>query len=73
MLILGWFYKVPKSIRDLSKLGAWGIHASLLPKYAGGSPLTWAIINGEKQTGITLFRLDDGIDDGDIISQKNFL
>ncbi len=72
MLILGWFYKVPKSIRDLSKLGAWGIHASLLPKYAGGSPLTWAIINGEKHTGITLFRLDDGIDNGDIISQKKF-
>lgn len=73
MLILGWFYKVPKSIRDLSKFGAWGIHASLLPKYAGGSPLTWAIINGEKHSGITLFRLDEGIDDGDIISQKKFL
>ena len=64
-------YKVPKSIRDLSKLGAWAHTCLTAAKYTGGSPLTWAIINGEKHTGITLFRLDDGIDDGDIISQKN--
>ncbi len=72
IIVAGWYYKIPKIIRELSKLGAWGIHASLLPKYAGGAPLTWAIINGEKQTGVTLFKLDEGIDDGDIISQKSF-
>ena len=72
ILVLGWYYMVPKSIRELTKYGAWGIHASLLPKYAGGAPLVWAIINGEKETGVTLFRLDDGIDDGDIIAQKSF-
>jgi methionyl-tRNA formyltransferase len=72
MLVLGWHYMLPRSTRELSKLGAWGIHASLLPNYAGGAPLTWAIINGEKQTGVTLFKLDDGVDDGDIISQKSF-
>jgi len=72
ILVLGWYYKVPKSIRSFAKYGAWGIHASLLPKYAGGAPLVWAIIEGEKQTGVTLFRLDDGMDDGDIISQKTF-
>jgi methionyl-tRNA formyltransferase len=43
-----------------------------LPKYAGGAPLNWTIINGEKQTGVTLFRMEDGIDDGDIIVQKSF-
>jgi len=73
ILVLGWYYKIPKSIRNLNKLGAWGIHASLLPKYAGGAPLTWAIINGEKETGVTLFRLEDGVDDGDIIFQEKFL
>lgn len=72
ILVLGWYYMIPKSTRDLAKLGAWGIHASLLPKYAGGAPLNWAIINGEKETGVTLFRMEDGVDDGDIIAQKAF-
>jgi len=72
ILVLGWYYMIPKTIRDLSKFGAWGIHASLLPKYAGGAPLNWAIINGEEETGVTLFRMADGVDDGDIIAQKSF-
>ena len=72
ILVLGWYYMLPKSTRDLAKYGAWGIHASLLPKYAGGAPLNWAIINGEKKTGVTLFRMEDGVDDGDIIAQKSF-
>jgi methionyl-tRNA formyltransferase len=72
ILVLGWYYMVPKKIRDLAKFGAWGIHASLLPKYAGGAPLVWAIINGEDRAGVSLFRLDDGVDDGDIIKQKAF-
>lgn len=72
ILALGWYYMVPKSIRKLARYGAWGIHASLLPKYAGGAPLVWAIIEGERETGVTLFRFDDGVDDGDIIAQKSF-
>ncbi|MCS6980531.1 MAG: formyltransferase family protein [Flavobacteriales bacterium] len=70
ILVMGWYYVVPRSIRELARQGAWGIHASLLPKYAGGAPLVWAILQGEKETGITLFRLGDGMDDGDIIAQK---
>jgi len=73
ILVLGWYYMVPKSIRLIPKYGAWGIHASLLPDYAGGAPLVWAIINGEKKTGVTLFRMESGVDDGDIISQTEFL
>ncbi len=73
ILVMGWYYMIPESIRKLAKMGAWGIHASLLPKYAGGAPLVWAMINGEDKTGTTLFRLDDGVDDGDIISQKTVL
>jgi methionyl-tRNA formyltransferase len=73
ILVLGWYYMVPKKIRDLAKYGAWGIHASLLPKYAGGAPLNWAIINGETETGVTIFRMEDGVDDGDIIDQKSFI
>jgi methionyl-tRNA formyltransferase len=73
ILVVGWYYMIPKNIRDLAKYGAWGIHASLLPKYAGGAPLVWAIINREQKSGVTLFRMEDGIDDGDIILQKSFL
>lgn len=72
LLVMGWYYMVPKKIRDLTRLGAWGIHASLLPEYAGGAPLVWAMIKGETETGISLFRLDDGVDDGDIIAQEKF-
>ena len=70
ILVLGWYYIVPKKIRDLAKKGTFGIHASLLPDYAGGSPLVWAIINGEEKTGITMFKIEEGIDDGDILAQK---
>jgi len=72
ILALGWYYLVPRRIRKLAKYGAWGIHSSLLPKYAGGAPLVWAIIQGEKEAGVTLFRFEDGVDDGDIIAQKSF-
>jgi methionyl-tRNA formyltransferase len=70
ILVMGWYYMVPKKIRELARYGTWGIHASLLPKYAGGAPLVWAIINGETETGVSLFKLDDGVDDGDIIAQE---
>jgi len=70
ILVMGWYYMVPQTIRDLAKYGAWGIHASMLPDYAGGAPLVWAMIEGRKKTGITLFKLADGVDDGDIIAQK---
>lgn len=73
MLVLGWYYMIPKSVRESLEYGAWGIHASLLPKYAGGAPLSWAMIKGETETGVTLFRMDDGVDDGDIICQKSFI
>lgn len=71
-LVMGWYYMVPKSIRELSTHGCWAIHASLLPDYSGGAPLVWAMINGERETGVTLFRLDDGVDSGDIIAQEKF-
>lgn len=66
----GWYYMIKKRIRELPKEGVWGLHASLLPDYAGGAPLVWALINGESKTGVTLFRMDAGVDDGDIICQE---
>lgn len=59
-----------QEIIDIPKFGVINIHASLLPKYRGASPIHYAILNGEKQTGVTIMRTDIGIDTGDIITQK---
>jgi methionyl-tRNA formyltransferase len=72
ILVAGWYYMVPRLIRKIAKYGAWGLHASLLPSYRGGAPLVWSMINGDKETGVTLFRLDNGVDSGDIIAQGSF-
>lgn len=56
-----------KEIIDIAPLGVINIHASLLPKYRGASPIHYAILNGEKKTGITIMKTDEGIDTGDII------
>ena len=69
---LGWYYMIPRKVRDLAPLGCVGIHASLLPKYRGGAPIPWAIINGEQETGVSFFYLEDGVDNGDIIGQVKF-
>jgi len=72
ILVAGWYYMVPCFIRKIAKYGAWGIHASLLPLYRGGAPLVWSMINGDKKTGVTLFKLDNGVDTGEIIAQSPF-
>lgn len=59
-----------QEIIDIPKLGVVNIHASLLPKYRGASPIHYAILNGEKETGITIMKTDVGIDTGDIIYQE---
>lgn len=68
ILVVGWYHMVPKTVRDIALTV--GMHASLLPDYSGGAPLVWAMINGEKRTGITLFKFADGVDNGPIIGQK---
>lgn len=61
---------IPKEILDYPKYGCINVHASLLPKYRGGAPIHKAIIDGEKETGITIMYMDVGMDTGDIISQE---
>ena len=58
---------IPKALLDVPNMGAINLHASLLPKYRGPAPIQWAIINGEKQTGVTTMHLDEGMDTGDIL------
>jgi methionyl-tRNA formyltransferase len=64
------FRILPKALFSLPSLGTVNIHASLLPKYRGPAPIQRAIESGEKETGITVFRIDDGIDTGGILLQK---
>jgi len=61
---------LPKTILSLPKYGAINIHASLLPKYRGSAPIAWAILNGEKETGVTTMLMDEGMDTGDILLQS---
>lgn len=61
---------IPKEILDYPKYGCINVHASLLPKYRGGAPIHRAILNGEKETGITIMYMAEGMDDGDIITQE---
>lgn len=61
---------LPKSILDMPPLGCINIHASLLPKYRGAAPIQWAIINGDEETGVTIMRMDVGVDTGDMIAKK---
>ncbi len=60
-----------QEILDIPKYGVINVHASLLPKYRGASPIHYAILNGETETGITIMRTDIGIDTGDVIIQKS--
>ena len=58
---------LPKEILNMYKYGCINGHASLLPKYRGASPIQWAVVNGETQTGVTVMQMDEGMDTGDII------
>lgn len=64
------FKMLPKEVFDIPTYGAFNLHASLLPEYRGAAPIQWALINGETETGITTFFLNENIDTGNIILQK---
>ena len=63
---------IPKEILDYPRLGCINVHASLLPKNRGGAPIHWCLIRGEEKTGVTIMYMDVGMDDGDIISQREY-
>lgn len=64
------FRMLPQSVWDMPEIGTFNLHASLLPDYRGAAPINWAIINGEKETGVTTFFLEQEIDTGSIIFQE---
>lgn len=71
-LVAGWYHMLPASFRDLFSQGCFGFHASLLPQLRGGAPLGWAILSGLSETGVTLFRIEKGVDDGLVYGQERF-
>lgn len=64
------FRMLPEAIWNMPSIGSFNLHASLLPQYRGAAPINWAIMNGEKETGVTTFFLKHEIDTGDIIMQE---
>ncbi|MCS7228240.1 MAG: methionyl-tRNA formyltransferase [Endomicrobia bacterium] len=69
-IVVSYGKLIPKQIISLHKIGMLNVHFSLLPKYRGAAPVQWALINGEKETGITIFWLEEGMDTGDIFVQS---
>ena len=64
------FRMLPIVVWDMPKMGTYNLHGSLLPKYRGAAPINWAVINGEKETGVTSFKLKHQIDTGDFMFQE---
>src|SRR3954468_4399827 len=67
------FRMLPEVVWNLPPMGTINLHASLLPQYRGAAPINWAIINGEKETGVTTFKLQQEIDTGNILLQEKIL
>ncbi len=62
---------LPKAVLDLPKYGCINVHASLLPKYRGAGPIQWAVLNGDKETGVTTMYMAEGLDTGDMIFEES--
>lgn len=61
---------LPKAILELPPFGCLNVHTSLLPRYRGAAPIQWAILNGDPETGVTIMKMDAGLDTGDILTQR---
>jgi methionyl-tRNA formyltransferase len=70
LIVVVAFRILPREVYEIPKFGSFNLHASLLPKYRGAAPINWAIIKGEKESGVTTFFLNDEVDTGSIILQK---
>jgi methionyl-tRNA formyltransferase len=69
MVVVGYGQIIPQAVIDIPAHGILNVHASLLPKYRGAAPIQWAIANGETKTGVTIMRIDAGLDTGDMLAQ----
>ena len=72
IVVAAYGHILPKDILDIPKYGCLNVHPSLLPKYRGPSPIQYAILNGDKKTGVTIVLMDEKIDHGDIVANSKF-
>ena len=70
IVVVAYGHILPPAILDLPKFGCLNVHTSLLPKYRGAAPIQWAIANGETETGVTVMKMDAGMDTGAILTQR---
>lgn len=73
LVVVAYGKILPKEVLDIPKYGAINVHGSLLPKYRGAAPIQWAVINGDKETGVTTMFMDEGMDTGDMILKEKVL
>ena len=73
MFVVVAFRMLPKVVWSMPRLGTFNLHASLLPQYRGAAPINWALINGERMTGVTTFFIDEQIDTGKIIFSESYM
>ena len=73
MFVVVAFRMLPKVVWEIPRLGTFNLHAALLPQYRGAAPINWAVINGDKATGVTTFMIDDGMDTGKIMFREQCL
>jgi methionyl-tRNA formyltransferase len=70
IVVVAYGHILPQTILDLPKFGCLNVHTSLLPKFRGAAPIQWAIVTGETETGVTVMKMDAGLDTGPIVSQR---
>lgn len=70
-LVVAYGRILPKDVLEAPRTGCLNVHASLLPKYRGAAPITWAIVRGEKETGVGLMRMEEGLDTGGVYAEKS--
>lgn len=73
IVVVAYSQIMPKNILDIPKYGCINVHGSLLPKYRGASCIQGAILNGEKESGVTIMKMDTGLDTGPVLAQKSIL
>ncbi len=71
IVVNSWYYRMPAELYDLPPHGTLNFHDSLLPRFTGFSPVLWALISGASEFGLTVHRMDDGLDTGDILVQRS--
>jgi methionyl-tRNA formyltransferase len=69
VVVVAYGQILPQAILDIPPLGCLNVHTSILPKYRGAAPIQWALFNGDSETGVTIMKMDAGLDTGDVVSE----